>query len=333
MWNRSTVPPNPWAEPQHESLTGAWWLAEFLVPKLVYNPASGKRRLELGFGRRRRTPAGARYSRLSPTAIAWGTTTMTGNVDISARTSTTTHRSTDLPRNVMQHQKRMTATEIATLNACPRSIVILACVLSLQACVSTPATERSRPAIGTTRIALHGGLSAAQQGQVEQNCFEGMPEKLAEDLGPTEFVFRDGYVLEHSSLDKIPLWVCEGVANSQLGGGLARDDKFASDPDLKGSKAAPGDYLRSGYDRGHMAPAGNQTRSEELKRQTFYMSNMAPQLPTMNRGIWRILEERTRDMGRAVRARVRADRPRLLRPERGRSYDSGRAGRVRGHRR
>jgi len=80
----------------------------------------------------------------------------------------------------------------------------------------------------------------------------------------------------------------------QLEGNLSREDKFRTDPQLKGPKATPQDYARSGYDRGHQAPAGNQTTDPELKAETFYMSNMAPQLPTLNRQIWRMLEEKTR---------------------------------------
>ena len=47
--SRSPVPEQPWAEPKHESLTGAWWIGEF-VPKLVYNPATQKRRPAIGLG-------------------------------------------------------------------------------------------------------------------------------------------------------------------------------------------------------------------------------------------------------------------------------------------
>jgi endonuclease G len=101
-------------------------------------------------------------------------------------------------------------------------------------------------------------------------------------------------VLEHSSVDKIPLWVCESVSADQLKGHLVRSNRFKADPGLKGPKADPKDYAGSGYDRGHQAPAGNQTVDPELKDQTFYLSNMAPQRPSLNRGIWKMLEDKTR---------------------------------------
>ena len=54
---RSPMPANPWAEPKHESLRGAWWLGEF-VPKLVYDAATKKRRPKIGLGGRRVLRAG-----------------------------------------------------------------------------------------------------------------------------------------------------------------------------------------------------------------------------------------------------------------------------------
>jgi len=160
---------------------------------------------------------------------------------------------------------------------------------------ATPAMH-TRAAIGSAHVPeLQAGLKPDQKADVDRNCLDGAPVKTAEALGPTEMVYREGYVLEHSSTDKIPLWVCEGVDKSQLTGSEGRSDKFKTDPMLKGPHSTPADYNRTGYDRGHQAPAGNQTTDANLKIETFYMSNMAPQIPTLNRQAWRMLEEKTRD--------------------------------------
>jgi len=101
--------------------------------------------------------------------------------------------------------------------------------------------------------------------------------------------------LQHSALDKIPLWVAETVEKAQLEGSLDRSDKFRPDPLLKaGQRSELADYKSSGYDRGHQAPAGNQTVDAERKDDTFYLSNMAPQMPALNQKIWNNLEARTR---------------------------------------
>jgi endonuclease G len=170
----------------------------------------------------------------------------------------------------------------------------IAVCLVIQACSTTPVTQRPPSRDSGPAASRFGALTPQQQTLIDASCYGGLPVDTGEVMGSTELIIRQGYVLEHSSVDKIPLWVCESVAADQLRGHLARSNRFKADPDLKGPKAYPNDYVGSGYDRGHQAPAGNQTVERELKDQTFYMSNMAPQWPSLNRGIWKMLEDRTR---------------------------------------
>jgi endonuclease G, mitochondrial len=123
-----------------------------------------------------------------------------------------------------------------------------------------------------------------------------MPLKSADfEFGPTHFVVREGYALEHLSTDKIPLWVCEGVTQDQLHGSAKRRDKFNPDPKLPaGQRAELSDYKGSGFDRGHQAPAGNQVKSQQRKDETFLLSNMAPQVGAFNQQIWAALEDMVR---------------------------------------
>ena len=139
------------------------------------------------------------------------------------------------------------------------------------------------------------GFSPEQERFIKDNCPMGMPKVDATyNLGPTEYVARQGYVLQHSSLDKIPLWVCEHLTLEEIRGSLARADKFAPDPLLKGPRAELADYKGSGLDRGHMAPAGDQASDARLKEETFFLSNMAPQAPRLNQDAWRELEDTVR---------------------------------------
>jgi endonuclease G len=55
------------------------------------------------------------------------------------------------------------------------------------------------------------------------------------------------------------------------------------------------DYEKSGYDRGHLAPAADMGFSKITMAESFYYSNMSPQVPGFNRGIWKQLEEQTRN--------------------------------------
>lgn len=61
------------------------------------------------------------------------------------------------------------------------------------------------------------------------------------------------------------------------------------------SSATNSDYSKTGYDRGHMVPAGDFVWNRELKDETFYHININPQKPGLNRGIWANLEARIRD--------------------------------------
>ena len=55
------------------------------------------------------------------------------------------------------------------------------------------------------------------------------------------------------------------------------------------------DYRRSGYDRGHLAPAADMAFDNLAMSESFYMSNMSPQNSKLNRGLWARLENRIRD--------------------------------------
>lgn len=66
------------------------------------------------------------------------------------------------------------------------------------------------------------------------------------------------------------------------------DDRIADTP-------RPDDYTKSGYDRGHMVAAANADEEHEMT-DTFLMTNMTPQLPSVNRVAWRLLEDHVRDL-------------------------------------
>jgi endonuclease G len=134
----------------------------------------------------------------------------------------------------------------------------------------------------------------------------GPPRMLAawkDRLGSTHSIVRQGYVLLHSDVDKVPLWVCEHVTKAAVSGELKRPkpEPFKADPQLKqGERAELADYRGSGFDRGHMAPSGNQTVDQRLQAETYYLSNMVPQVgKTFNQGIWKALEEQVRHWAQA----------------------------------
>lgn len=91
-------------------------------------------------------------------------------------------------------------------------------------------------------------------------------------------------------------WVAYKLTGDEARAYLSRDgNKFVPDPLVRTGSAVTSDYTRSGYDRGHLAPAGDFNLSPDDKQDTFYMSNISPQVPDFNRGIWNDLELKFRD--------------------------------------
>ena len=175
-------------------------------------------------------------------------------------------------------------------------ICLFITVLLFDGCARNQIVSRTA-SFSKAQMHLQGGLSPQDQQRVDRNCLFGEPKlEPAWNFGPTDLVARDGYVLLHSATDKIPLWVSEYVVKDQLTGKQGRDDQFKPDELLKpGRRAELADYKRSGYDRGHQAPAGDQTKDKRLKAETFYLPNMAPQVPALNQQIWRELETHVRN--------------------------------------
>jgi endonuclease G len=74
-----------------------------------------------------------------------------------------------------------------------------------------------------------------------------------------------------------------------------RPRDFRSDPNVREGSATDNDYRGSGYDRGHLAPFADFAWNRELAEKTFFLSNISPQARQFNQGVWRELEELTRD--------------------------------------
>lgn len=115
---------------------------------------------------------------------------------------------------------------------------------------------------------------------------------------PSEIIRRNGMTISFNPQRHIPNWVAWELTATEAQGDEPRYDKFEKDNSVDGS-ADPADYRNSGYDRGHMAPAGDMKWDPEVMRQSFLMTNIVPQEPSLNRGTWRKLEEKCRK--RAIR--------------------------------
>lgn len=129
---------------------------------------------------------------------------------------------------------------------------------------------------------------------IPERCKEFLEYGLPDTQGA--LLCRTGFALAHDETKKAPLWVAQRMTPERLVNRVSRRDRFAPDPELpKGKRAELDDYRNSGYDRGHMAPAADMRWSAQAMEESFYLSNMAPQVgPGMNRGIWSDIESTIR---------------------------------------
>lgn len=114
-----------------------------------------------------------------------------------------------------------------------------------------------------------------------------------------ELVVHRWFALSYDEDHEQAEWVAYELTRDRLNQNwAARPNTFRPDPEVRTESATPRDYNSSGYDKGHLCPAADMAFSEAAIDETFLMSNMSPQIPGFNAGIWRELEELTRDWAR-----------------------------------
>ena len=109
-------------------------------------------------------------------------------------------------------------------------------------------------------------------------------------------ISHTGYKLSYNKTHNTPNWSAWCLTAAHTDGPVERSRKFWADPSVpKAYRVDYYDYKGSGYDRGHMCPAGDMKWSEEAMHDCFYMSNMCPQTGSLNSGAWNKLEMKCRE--------------------------------------
>ena len=124
------------------------------------------------------------------------------------------------------------------------------------------------------------------------------PEGLEIPLGTSgrqgQIIVHTGHTLAYDSRNKTPQWVAWELTRQETEGKEPRSNSFQPDPQLNGNRVEHSDYTNSGYDRGHMAPAGDMKWDKDAMQESFYMSNICPQNHNLNIGRWNDLETKCR---------------------------------------
>jgi endonuclease G len=106
-----------------------------------------------------------------------------------------------------------------------------------------------------------------------------------------QIVHHSGYTFSYNESYEQANWVAYELTAPETVALFKRNNRFSIDSKVTTGTADQADYAHSGYDRGHLAPAADMAWSEQSMRESFYYSNMSPQLPSFNRGVWKRLEE------------------------------------------
>ena len=120
--------------------------------------------------------------------------------------------------------------------------------------------------------------------------------ELPAPIEGNQIIKHTGYTLSYNEEYEVPAYVAYELTKDEVLSGGERNDSFKADESVRTGSAELDDYKGSGYDRGHMAPAADFKWSSEAMSDTFYLSNMCPQDPSFNRGIWADLEAVVRTM-------------------------------------
>jgi len=127
-----------------------------------------------------------------------------------------------------------------------------------------------------------------------QACQQHSPYGFAATQRPASPICREAYLVAYDAPVKIPAYVAYTLLPPNALGCFPRTNAFVPDQSLNGTGARPDDYAGTGYDKGHAAPDGDLSWSQQVEYESFLMTNMYPQHGSLNRGIWKLLETAVR---------------------------------------
>lgn len=132
--------------------------------------------------------------------------------------------------------------------------------------------------------------SVARIGHLERPACDGDRFLVVNDEGR--------YSLWYDTMYRQAAWVAYVLTRNDVRAtGVKRENRFRRDPEIlrRGwPSASDADYAGSSFDRGHLLPSADRRGSRSENRTTFYFSNISPQYPALNRGVWKNLEEQVR---------------------------------------
>lgn len=176
-----------------------------------------------------------------------------------------------------------------------KNLKLLAVVVVAIVAVSAP-IGISRAGNGGPPLPAH---TATPQASVSLHMTLGNPSRATTATrNKNNFLLvKPQYALSYNNDRGAPNWVSWHLQKSDIGD-VDRQNDFHPEPDLPGGfkRVTPSDYLRTGFDQGHMCNSKDRSSTEEDNSATFSLANMQPQTPDLNRQVWKRLEDFSRDL-------------------------------------
>jgi endonuclease G len=126
-----------------------------------------------------------------------------------------------------------------------------------------------------------------------QACAVHSPYGFAATQRQAQPICREAYLVAYDAPVRIPVYVAYTLTPPNALGCFPRTNAFVADASIQGG-ATPADYVGTGYDKGHAAPDGDLSWTQQVEYESFLMTNMYPQHGSLNRGIWKLLETSVR---------------------------------------
>lgn len=136
--------------------------------------------------------------------------------------------------------------------------------------------------------------SKPQTSVLSQNSSEEFDNSFLPSSTTGEIVKHNSFTLSYSEENEQAEWVAYELKKEDLSKNEYKRPYFVEDKRVKTKSADWRNYKNSGYDRGHLCPAGDRTISYEAYNETFLTSNISPQNKDFNSGIWNRLEQKVR---------------------------------------
>lgn len=126
--------------------------------------------------------------------------------------------------------------------------------------------------------------------QCPQHVLRGAPVS-PQAPGTTQYLCKQNYAIHYRYDTKTAEYVVQHVTLQAISGPAKRKDDFRADQSIPPEhRSVLSDYAGFPFDRGHLSPGADNTINDDIMSESFFLSNMVPQVPNHNRGIWKQLE-------------------------------------------